>query len=139
MMYSFEIDSFINLSKKFEEESERVVHKLGEYNDKYNDIWFETSLSEDKKMVVVDYTRTINDGNTLEEGELEFPIELLSASDNEIKEWATQPVQDLELDEAITLIEEKAENEDDPYGSHFFEQLGIWLKELKKIKDKDLF
>lgn len=139
MMYSFEIDSFINLSKKFEEESMRVVDKLGKYSDKYSDIWFNTSLSDDKKMVVVDYTRIINDGHTLEEGEFEFPVELLSASDNEIKEWATQPVQDLELDEAITLIEEKAENEDDPYGSHFFEQLGIWLKELKKIKDKDLF
>ena len=139
MMYGFEIDSFINLSKKFEEESVRVVDKLGEYSDKYSDIWFSTSLSDDKKMVVVDYTRTINDGDTLDEGEFEFPIELLSASDTEIKEWATQPVQDLELDEAITLIEEKVETEDDPYGSRFFEQIGGWLRELKKIKDKDLF
>jgi len=139
MIYSFEIDSFINLSKKFEEESIRVVDKLGEYSDKYSDIWFSTSLSDDKKMVVVDYTRTINDGDTLDEGEFEFPIELLSASDTEIKEWATQPVQDLELDEAITLIEEKVETEDDPYGSRFFEQIGGWLRELKKIKDKDLF
>ena len=139
MIYSFEIDSFINLSKKFEEESIRVVDKLGEYSDKYSDIWFSTSLSDDKKMVVVDYTRTINDGDTLDEGEFEFPIELLSASDTEIKEWATQPVQDLELDEAITLIEEKVETEDDPYGSRFFEQIGGWLRELKEIKDKDLF
>lgn len=139
MMYSFEIESFINLSKKFEEESIRVVHKLGEYSDKYSDIWFNVSLSDDKKMVVVDFSKSVSEGDTLDEGEFEFPIELLSASDNEIKEWVTQPVQDLELDEAIALIEEKAENEDDPYGSHFFEQLGMWLKELKKIKDKDLF
>jgi len=135
MMYSFEIDSFINLSKKFEEESVRVVHKLGEYNDKFSDIWFNTSLSDDKKMVVVDFSKSVSEGNTLEDGEFEFPIELLSASDTEIKEWVTQPVQDLELDEAITLIEEKVETEDDPYGSRFFEQIGEWLRELKKIKD----
>lgn len=141
MMYSFEIDNLINLSKKFEEESVRVVDKLGEYNDKYYDIWFTTSLSDDNKMVVVDFSKSVSEGdrNTLDEGEFEFPIELLSASDNEIKEWATQPVQDLKLDEAITLIEEKVETEDDPYGSRFFEQIGGWLRELKKIKDKDLF
>ncbi len=139
MMYSFEIENFINLSKKFEEESIRVVHKLGEYNDKYSDMWFNTSLSDDRKMVVVDFSKSVNDGDTLEEGEFEFPVELLSVSDNEIKEWATQPVQDLELDEAITLIEEKVETEDDPYGSRFFEQIGGWLRELKKIKEKDLF
>lgn len=134
-MYSFEIDNFINLSKKFEEESIRVVHKLGEYNDKYSDMWFNTSLSDDKKMVVVDFSKSVNDGDTLEEGEFEFPIELLSASDTEIKDWSTQPVQNLELDEAITLIEEKVETEDDPYGSRFFEQIGGWLRELKKIKE----
>ena len=134
-MYSFEIDSFINLSKKFEEESIRVVHKLGEYSDKYSDIWFNISLSDDKKMVVVDFSKSVNEGKTLDEGEFEFPIELLSASDTEIKEWVTQPVLDLELDEAITLVEEKSNTEDDPYGSRFFEQISGWLKELKEVKE----
>ena len=136
-MYSFEVDNFRKLNEKFEEESRRVVHKLAEYSERFRDLWFSTSLSEDGEWVEVDYYREINNGDTIEEDSTQFPIELLWASDNEIKEWAEQSVIDIELEEAIGLMENKANEENDPYGSHFFEQVSGWLKELKELKENN--
>ena len=137
-MYSFKVKEYIELKNQFEAECRDTVHKIAEYDPRFRDIWFSIDISEDGETVEVSYYRQVNNGETIEEDVLEFPVSLLWATDSEIKEWAEQPLEDLSLEEAITMLSDRVEVEDDVYAAHLFEQLSDWLKELREVKQKQL-
>ena len=133
-MYSFKVREYIELKNQFEKECRDTVHKIAEYDQRFKDIWFSTEISEDGETVEVSYYKQINNGETIEEAVLEFPVSLLWATDSEIKEWAEQPLEDLTLDDVITMLSDRVDKEDDVYAAHLFEQLSGWLDELKKLR-----